>query len=377
MLCSCVYAQWPFVGSGNLNCQPMHMQGLFPRVYECPPSYWLSLPNVLRSDVPLREPSFLEHPRAAHLVASTLSLHPCDPPQPASTGGGGGVVVVGGGGSASVAAEVGSEPTALLCSVRGVPLVRARASHDEFARALAPLRRARVLHLEAPRMGVGSFADAAAADQFLRRAEPLLGSWCCSERPKVGPRGGGRRRRGGRGGAEGGSTVPALRDLTNEDHDALAGTAFKLRFRPRLGAVGDAAGGRGGRGGGGRGGGGRGRRSSPARARWEVVPLVNNVFGRAELQRDTACCKYLGMAASLEECTSAAEKRGGVTSLTWHRSGGGAWASTCYGIIDATWQPVPVEPGQAEADSARLSGGQPLGPAPELASSFVGDRRRT
>ena len=26
MLCSCVYAQWPFVGQGNLNCQPMHMQ---------------------------------------------------------------------------------------------------------------------------------------------------------------------------------------------------------------------------------------------------------------------------------------------------------------------------------------------------------------
>ena len=33
MLCSCVYAQWPFIGAGNLNCQPMHMQGLFPRLY--------------------------------------------------------------------------------------------------------------------------------------------------------------------------------------------------------------------------------------------------------------------------------------------------------------------------------------------------------
>ena len=29
--------------------------------------------------------------------------------------------------------------------------------------------------------------------------------------------------------------------------------------------------------------------------------------------------------------------------------------------------------GQAEADSARLAAGQPLGPAPQLASSFVGD----
>ena len=105
--------------------------------------------------------------------------------------------------------------------------------------------------------------------------------------------------------------------------------------------------------------------------------MVNNVFGRAELRRDTACCKYLGTTRSLADCTTAAEKLGGVTSLTWHRSGGeGAWASTCYGIIDATWQPVPVEHGQAEADSARLAGGQPLGPAPELKNSFVGDRRR-
>ena len=68
MLCACVYAQWPFVGAGNLNCQPLHMQGLFPRLYECPPSYWLSLPRLLRSDVPLREPGFLEHKEAAPLV---------------------------------------------------------------------------------------------------------------------------------------------------------------------------------------------------------------------------------------------------------------------------------------------------------------------
>ena len=38
MLCSCVYAQWPFTTDGNFNCQPLHMQGLFPRLYECPPS---------------------------------------------------------------------------------------------------------------------------------------------------------------------------------------------------------------------------------------------------------------------------------------------------------------------------------------------------
>ena len=35
------------IEEGNTNCHPMHMQGLFPRVYECPPSYWLSLPRVL------------------------------------------------------------------------------------------------------------------------------------------------------------------------------------------------------------------------------------------------------------------------------------------------------------------------------------------
>ena len=76
MLCSCVFAQWPFVSQGNLNCQPMHMQGLFPRVYECPPSYWLSLPEVFRSDVPLREPGFLELAAAAPLVPHSARVRP-------------------------------------------------------------------------------------------------------------------------------------------------------------------------------------------------------------------------------------------------------------------------------------------------------------
>ena len=53
---------------------------------------------------------------------------------------------------------------------------------------------------------------------------------------------------------------------------------------------------------------------------------------------------------------------------------GGGLAQTCYGIIDGTWTPVPVETGQAEADSARLAGGLPQGPAPTLDSPFVDDR---
>ena len=68
-----------------------------------------------------------------------------------------------------------------------------------------------------------------------------------------------------------------------------------------------------------------------------------------------------------------AEQRGGVSSLTWHRTGGGGWADTCYGIVDGTWTPVPVERGQAEAESARLTGGLPLRPAPELADGHVLD----
>jgi hypothetical protein len=360
MLCSCVYAQWPFVGKGNLNCQPMHMQGLFPRMYECPPSYWLSMPSLLRTDVPLREPSFLEYEKAAPLRGSRLTLHACDPPRaaaPANNGGADGSNHDG--------------PAAQLCTVRGVPVVRARASYDEFARAVGPLRKARLLHIEAPRMAVAGFASKAASLAFARRASALLGTWCCSEGNGRGERGGGggkRRRGAGDGIAAPQSTADSLndgvtdgdasllQDVTEEDRIGLFGTAFKLRFRPRLGVVRRDAGG-------------------APRTRWEVVNAVNNVFGRAELKQDTSCCKYIGQAASLGDCTAKAERRGGATSVTWHRarSESGAWAGTCYAIVDATWTPVPVEKGQAEADSARLVGGRPLGPAPELAAAWITD----
>ena len=36
------------------------MQGLHPRLYECPPSYYLDLPALLGSGVALREPSFAQ-----------------------------------------------------------------------------------------------------------------------------------------------------------------------------------------------------------------------------------------------------------------------------------------------------------------------------
>ena len=63
-----------------------------------------------------------------------------------------------------------------------------------------------------------------------------------------------------------------------------------------------------------------------------------------------------------------------VSSVTLHLPvTPGPWASTCYGIVDGTWTPVPVEPGQAEAESARLAGGLPLTPVPELADGHVFD----
>ena len=342
MLCSCIYGQWPFTTKGNLNCQPTHMQGLFPRLYECPPTYWLSAPDVLRSDVPLREASFLDHPRARDLRASSVTLHACDGPAGTPAGSG--------------------EPAAQLCTVRGVPLVRARAASEEFARALAPLHRARVLHLDAPRMAVGGFADARGAEAFSRRAGALLGAWCCAEeggehtaRPRA-RAGRGRRRAGGFSG--GGEPPRPLEDLADDadTHLALHGAAFKLRFRPPLGVLSDA-------------------RRAQAKRRWEVVTRVNNVFGRAELRRDTSCCKYVGQAESLDACMRQAEaKSASVTSITWHSTGVGGWRHSCYAIVDGTWQPVPVDKGQAEADSARLVGGRPLGPAPELGSAWIADR---
>ena len=386
------------------------MQGLFPRLYECPPSYWLSLPNLLRSELPLREPNFLEHARARALRASQLAIHPCEQPVATSSGGDGEAADGSGGGGGG---GEGGGGVLQLCTARGVPLVRARASVGEFARALAPLHRVRVLHLEAARMGVGGFDDPQTAASFSRRAGALLGSWCCAEQPKNdrgGGGGGGSTKRGGGGGgrrrrtaamlAATNSSSTLIGDLTRADRASIGGVAFRLRFRPRLGVVGQR------------------RRAAPRSSSsagplngaspllppsssWAVTLLVNNVFGRAELRRDTACCKYLGTARTLAHCAQLAEKRssgggggggdgggGGsssgdgsstsnrpVTSVTWHRrQGGGPWAGTCYGIVDATWQPVPVEAGQAEADSARRKAGtQPLAPVPEMGSQWISD----
>ena len=163
------------------------------------------------------------------------------------------------------------------------------------------------------------------------------------------------------------TSVAALLDVdrTPEIGAALNGAAFRLRFRPRLGVVGGSA-----------------RRTARTTRKpppsWHVTELVNNVFGRAELRRDTACCKYLGHAASLQECTAAAELHptlsARVSSVTWHRgrdTEARSWAATCYAITDGTWQPVPVEQGQAEADSARRAGARPLPPAAELTTSWV------
>jgi hypothetical protein len=87
-----------------------------------------------------------------------------------------------------------------------------------------------------------------------------------------------------------------------------------------------------------------------------VEPSVNNVFGRAELRRDTACCKFMGQASTLTGCQQLADNSTlAVTSVTFHLPSGtgGSWRGTCYAIIDGTWLPVPVVEGQALADSAR------------------------
>ena len=88
--------------------------------------------------------------------------------------------------------------------------------------------------------------------------------------------------------------------------------------------------------------------------------LQNNVFGRATLEADTACCRYLGKVDSLQACAATADLRPDLatTSITWHRKGkeNDGWPSTCYAIVDGTWLPEPVQPGQAEADSARIDG---------------------
>ena len=123
----------------------------------------------------------------------------------------------------------------------------------------------------------------------------------------------------------------------------FAGTKFPLAFAPPLGAATAS------------------RRYNRSRASptWQPVLAVNNVFGRAELRADTACCKYLGVLPSLTGCIKAAERyKLPVTSVTYHLpkeegSEPNPWQGTCYAIVDGTWLPVRVRPGQAGADSAR------------------------
>ncbi|KAL1515316.1 hypothetical protein AB1Y20_001947 [Prymnesium parvum] len=280
VLCGCVYAQWPFVNEGNANCQPMHMQGLHPRLYECLPSYWLNVPELLRSGLPVREAFFLRYPRARALTrASRLSLYPCE-----------------------------EDEGKAFCTSRGQPLLRALPSESEARAALLPLHRVRLLHFASVRDAFGGFDAAAAAAAFASRVGRVLGAWCCKE--------------GGK---------------------SLEGDKFPLGFSPPLGVVVRPA-----------------DRTAPREA-FRRVAGVNNVFGRAELKSDTACCKYLGARRSLEDCIAAAESyRLTVTSVTFHLRPKGAasanpWAGTCYGIVDGTWLPVQVRAGQAEADSARRS----------------------
>jgi hypothetical protein len=138
-----------------------------------------------------------------------------------------------------------------------------------------------VLHVDAPRAAIGGFADARTAAAFGKRAGALLGSWCCSATAETS---GGRHRKPSGGGSEGGRHTPSALLSDIEADGGLHGDAFKLRFRPRLGVV------RSGGGGGADGGGARG--AAAGRTRWHVVRAVNNVFGRAALHRDTACCRY-------------------------------------------------------------------------------------
>jgi hypothetical protein len=291
---------------------------------------------MMRSGVPLREPGFVDHPRAAPLRASRASLHLCDPPAPAAVGD----PAIGGTKLAP----------AFLCTARGVPVVRARAAGRELGRALQSWHRVRTLHLESPRASFGGFEDAVQGEQFAQRADSLLGSWCCvQKRPGAGKSGHPRARIGGN------SRLMHDVDASDRSVGALHGASFRLHFHPRLGRP--------------------GRRPASATASWEAVELVNNVFGRAAARvgKDSACCKYLGLAESLKHCTSMAERLQGVTSVTWHRKKAiaGPWAGTCYGVIDGTWQPVPVEKGQAEADSARRVGEQTLQPAAELTTPWI------
>ena len=154
VLCSCAFMMWPFFeAANNQNCQPLHLQGLYPRLYECLPSYPFSVPALLRSDLGVRDASALAHPAAAD---SRLSLLPCRRRR-----------------------RRRRRRRARARPPRGRPILPWRPRASEAAAALGSLRHVRVLHFEGVRDAFGGFDSAADAAAFASRAAPLLGEWCC------------------------------------------------------------------------------------------------------------------------------------------------------------------------------------------------------
>ena len=217
----------------------------------------------------------------------------------------------------------------------------------------------------------GGFDTAAAAAAFRARTRPLLGTWCCAP-------------------TEGSGDTRASDELK-----VLDKRGFHLDFDPPLGVARPKA---------------LLQEATALTPRWSVSLLQNNVFGRAAqppersvelkhqlaragggaprdrvLSADAPCCKYIGRVDSLQACIAAAEAtpRLGATSVTWHRGAPGRgpagthhgeWEFTCYAVVDGTWQPVTVSPGQAEADSARAPvGSLHLSPVAEYATPWVDD----
>ena len=155
VLGSCAYTMWPhWSANANPNCQPMHLQGLYPRRFEAFPSYWLNLPTLLRSGLPIRESSFFAHGRAAAAVRhSKLSIVPC------------------------LDEVVGVGARRSFCTTRGAVLMRARPGASEAAAALRHLREVRLLHVEDVTDAIGGFETEAGARAFGMRVSGLLRKW--------------------------------------------------------------------------------------------------------------------------------------------------------------------------------------------------------
>lgn len=77
---------------------------------------------------------------------------------------------------------------------------------------------------------------------------------------------------------------------------------------------------------------------------WQTFESHNAVYGKADAKKNNSATQYLGDFSSAEDCGAAAAAAGQL-AWSWHDPSFGSddFASSCFAIIDGSWQLTPEE----------------------------------